>query len=234
VKFTVAIAKRGRNDYLRTCLHYLDLANTNTRHAVTVCVTDDGVEPSAQFSMQNCKLIYDILPNSDELFNKSKLLNHSIERGSGFDVLSVVDLDMAYAPYFFGQVVERMHGALRCSGARLSEAISQSVMLNHPKFEEIQRMQKDADLVGPSQVSLSRDIFEAFIHRFGRLYHEGFKGWGCEDNLTLRRLKLFVPVRVVTGMWFHLWHPSVHAPYYQENLAMMNELLNERHQRVRR
>jgi hypothetical protein len=231
VRVNVYIAKRGRDEHLKNCLHYLNEANRERRYLVTVFITEDRSCPSGAFpcSIYNHLSVWWSICNIGGAFNKSKLLNKCIEDGNQleYDWFSICDLDMIYPPNWFHLVEQEIKTGvdyLVCHGWKLGEETQESVSQSKA-FEELLLLSKVEFPVGPSQVSMTSRCLRLLLNTFGSpLYDESFIGWGGEDSiLSSMSRKLYSEGRIIKrelpGVWLHQYHEEKKGghPDYRKN-----------------
>ena len=182
IKFNVIIAKRNRTKEFETCLHYLNLANEGNKHDVNINITSDSDEiislPEEYLNLG----VHTFYLEVSGPFNKSKLLNHSIEKMRlDFDALTVVDIDMVYVPEFFNNMVDYLskNDYIVSTGFKLKPQGTEVLKNTLPSFEVIKNMENEEFLVGPSQITIKNSCYKLFIDLFGApLYNINYRGWG--------------------------------------------------------
>lgn len=242
----VIIAKRGREEYLRTCLHYLNEANSSDNYDITVVVVDDGdSNVDRKLFYQYISVHYTSLRSNSPLFNKSLLINWGIkELGDDFDWISIVDIDMVYSPNFFDSVYRPRPGNpyIISFGAKLDKHISDIVMVTQPRYREIDLLTNSSYFPeAPSQVTMSRKTLDIFSDVFKEgLFHDGYIGWGGEDSdLSFRARSLskvgLVNKYLVPSMWYHLWHEDTKDEIqFKKNLSLFESRLSKNKKMIER
>lgn len=224
----------------------MNKANEGDKHDVTVyIVCDDSLMKIQElWCYKNLAVGCDII-NSDVQFNKSKLLNHGLAvMRKDFDYVSIVDIDLIYNKRFFDTIVERVGGDIYfvSSGYKI-DASSSVVVLNDTKnvveWKDLSTS-IDPDEQGlneqkkyPSQVTMTKDLYERMIAVLGTLYCEDFKGWGGEDSAlsmlsyAAERVGVFRKIYDHT-MWYHLHHPRMpdyNQEQYNKNVVVLRDYL---------
>jgi len=210
----ILIPKRGRIEYLKVCLHYLNTANADRKYDIIVYVVDDTETGYPLPVYDNIQVQQEYL-KGDGWFNKSKLLNYGLSKARyDFDHISVVDADMCYTTNFFGAVSASFdNGAdyIVSHGYKLTEASSKHVY-SLPAIGEIDNYEKEEFKVGPSQISMNRKCLDALKTYFGdKLYDEAYSGWGGEDSDLSLKSKILdrlgkIKKISINSMWYHLYH----------------------------
>jgi hypothetical protein len=234
MKFNVIIAKRDRTEYLNTCLHYLNLANQDGKHSVFVYITSDSDKELALPEQYNHIPIESYYFPVEGFFNKSKLLNNSLEKmRSDFDAVTIIDLDMVYCPNFFNNLeskLTRTDYIVSC-GFKLQPDGSEVIKKRLPSFNDIKSFPKEEFLVGPSQITMRKRCYELFTKRWGKLYNEAYCQWGHDDSEVstksryLHRYRM-ISKSILTQQWYHLYHDSCNVghPQYNQNNLVFNEV----------
>lgn len=206
----VIISKRGRDDYLIVCLHYLNKANAAKRYHINVYVVSD-IRYEVNYTADNIDIRSLFIPRIDNDFNKSRLLNYGLRNmDNSFDWLSVVDLDMIYHKYFFNLIDLRMkeRSYIITTGRQLDIVMTEKYrnFLIEPNYE-----------IGPiyqgnSQISMSNNVYSLFKKIYGDdLYCEDFCGWGGEDSdVSFKAADMskegLIERKKITEMWLHMAH----------------------------
>ena len=236
----IIIPKRGRDNYLDTCLYYLNLCCLDKQFKVNVYVIDDTTKlPFKKYDNFNLTSIY--LPNSG-LFNKSKLINRGLlEMEKNFDWFSIVDVDMVYSTNFLSQVHQKILSGVDyivSHGYKMQPSLSAYVMATKPEILIIQESSRKEEFkVGPSQISMTKNTYELFLNLFGSpMYDEYYEGWGTEDtDISFKSAKLQRMNKMrkdtIPSMWFHLYHECLNSDeaqynknykHFQEKQAILN------------
>jgi hypothetical protein len=228
----VIVAKHERDDYLAVCLHYLNIANKSRRYNVDVYIVDDRGRRN-NLCLENIDIHTLYLPILDKHFNKAKLLNYGLETmNSGFDWLSIIDVDMIYHTRFFETIDTYMtnRAYIICSGMYLDPKQTEeykNLLIKQPYYS-------NGTYPGASQISMSKQVYELFQKIYGeKLYCEDFIGWGGEDSdvslraLDLKTLGLIDRIKI-KDMWMHMNHDK------REENSEFNYLLFEKRRTINR
>jgi hypothetical protein len=241
-KARVLIPKRGRDAHLGACLHYLDNAAETARYPVVVSVVDEGTSKIDANRFRNLIVEHLVVPSSNGIpFQKGHLLNQALNQISqDFTWLSLVDVDMLYSPTFLSSLNDLMtsNSYVISTGHRLNAVNSAWVLAGWPDFGEVQHLAKEDFSACPSQVSMSRDVYELFTDVFGtrQLIEGDYRGWGAEDSELSYKSRLLEAAGLLTRImlrdsWVHLFHP----PTYKKSLHVRNlKILNLETQRAGR
>jgi hypothetical protein len=219
----VLIAKRERDLHLGACLYFLNEAAKRQDDDIVVYVVDEYLSeenislPLSSYSHITAHKIS--MPScSDELFNKSRLLNTGFTlMRQNYDWVGIVDVDMIYQPHYFvkvGKVLSDNKRATCLSKGFSLDSLHSSFILNG------RMVLPDPSLTlrynGNSQIALTRYAVELIKDIYGgEIYCEDFKGWGGEDSDMSFRLKDLIATNLLTQqrvdcMWYHLWHEPRH------------------------
>lgn len=227
-KVSIIIPKRDRSEFLKICLHYLNICCANKRFDVNVYIVDDSIfadNPDITYPNFKC-LTYLPIPHLGK-FNKSKLINYALSKMDDFDLLSIIDCDMIYDEDFLDSVYRNISlgaGYVVSHGYKLGKNLSDYIALMKPNLEYIKgSSDKEEFKVGPSQISMTRSTYKMFIDTFGSpLYDPYYEGWGAEDSdlsfksMFLSSRNLLSKVELL-GVWYHLYHESRNTDPVQYN-----------------
>ena len=159
--------------------------------------------------------------NSD-VFNKSKLINHSVEEIK-FKFIWIYDVDV-FLDFKF--VLNNIP-----DNVDLVRPFEKVIMLNEGESQKL----KETNLIhlekrdfegfnsfGKFSVVLNRDIFE----KIGG-YDENFEGWGFQDLDLTNRIPKGCYRGYTTNTAFHLWHPRANKNHYDKNKSMYMDKSNK-------
>jgi|PlaIllAssembly_1097288.scaffolds.fasta_scaffold153897_3 hypothetical protein len=234
-KGNVLIAKRGRDSYLRTCLHYLNKANSSNKYDIQITVIDDSDYLPNDTKLDHISVNYIQFKTGSRFFNKAKLLNVGLRKmRPDFDWVSVVDIDMVYAPSFFDSVCIDRPGCpyIISTGYKLDDISTAVVMTTHTSFEEILPLVTGEPFTNaPSQITLARSTINLLSRIFDsdKIFCEEFEGWGGEDSEMSFKARELAKHQLITkyhipNMWYHLWHEdSRDETQFQKNLEIFEE-----------
>lgn len=239
-KINIFIAKRDRDEHLKICLHYLNLANESKKYDVEVHVIDDGFVLEKQNIYDNIRVLYYRLSDKPLFFNKAKLLNFGFERArKDFDWFSIVDVDMIYSSKWLDilnfKINQENYDYVVSHGWKLKEKTQEEVNKLLP-FEQLLLLGKEEFAVGPSQVTITKKGYGRIQQYFpGPLYNEKFIGWGGEDSVLSsisRKLKKEKRINKLElpQIWLHQWHKENMGegnPCYQNNFNLWEKLDTE-------
>jgi tetratricopeptide (TPR) repeat protein len=238
VKFNIMISKRGRKEYLLTCLHYLNLANRNRCDDVDVYISHDDNEILNFDKFDNLKIFYYFIQKEGN-FNKSMLLNNSIKHArEDFDIMTFIDLDLIYNDKFF-EIIKYLRNScdyIVTTGYRLPQKESKSIKESLDNFGVIKQLGRYDTYAPPSQISINKKAYSEMIKAAGReqLFNEYYEGWGCEDS-ELSAIsehlsqKGIIKKTMIHGIWYHLWHESereknnFNEDLFKRNVQYLNE-----------
>jgi len=219
-RVNVIIAKRGRNEYLKVCLDYLDYSNFIAELDVEVYVIDDVVQvyPTLPFSYSNINVNYMLCKNNtSDLFVKSALLNQGIyHMRKNYDWLSVVDIDMVVDGMFFRTIANNMNkrSYIISNGKNLNKTLTQSLLSQSRLVTPSVSTRKLDFCAGNSQVSIHKEVVNLLFSIYKEeLYSTEYEGWGCEDSeLSFKARDMHIMKLIerkhIRDMWFHLYHES--------------------------
>lgn len=229
---SVLIAKRGREEYLSSCIHYLDNANSSNQFDVQVLIVDDGGDKPLDLFAKNLSIKHVQVCSIFQHFNKAYLLNVGMKYADT-DFVSVVDIDMVYSPLFFEQMYRKRSGTpyIISIGHKLDDHSSSIVMQTQPKFSEIFSLVPIQSFPeAPSQITLARNTVDKFAEIFeSDFFCEDFEGWGGEDSdISFKATELakfrLIDKYVIPDMWFHLWHEnSRDETQFGRNLSLFED-----------
>ena len=238
VKFNIMISKRGRKEYLLTCLHYLNLANANRYDDVEVYISHDDNEILDFSNFKNLKIFYYFIQNKG-YFNRSILLNHSIKHArKDFDIMTIMDLDMIYDDKFF-EIIKYLinyYDYIVPTGYKIPKEESESIKESLDNVDIIKKLGRYDNYAPPSQMSMNKKAYFEMIKASDReqLFNEYYEGWGCEDSelsaiSAYLRQKGIIKKTMMHGMWYHLWHEIEHdknnfnKELFERNVQYLNE-----------
>jgi tetratricopeptide (TPR) repeat protein len=238
VKFNIMISKRGRREYLFTCLHYLNLANANRYDDVEVYISHDDSEILDFSNFENLIIFYYFVQKEGN-FNKSMLLNNSIKHArEDFDIMTFIDLDIVYDDKFF-EIIKYLinsYDYIVTTGYKLPKEEFESIKESLEKVDAIKSLGKYDNYAPPSQISMNRTAYFEMLKASGReqLFNEYYEGWGCEDS-EIEAISLYLSQKgiikktMIHGAWYHLWHEieNVKSDFdkelYQRNVQYLKE-----------
>jgi hypothetical protein len=223
MKYNVIVPFRGRRAYRKQCLKSLDIA-AKGKDVVITLVTDEDHFTFDEDEHYDVPTTLFMLPQEDEQFNKSRLLNKGLRMmRQDFDYVSIVDCDMIYNPKFFDITnlgalddVYFISGGYKLTGSGTSYLFNHYIPYNQiPGFcIDPTSVHENNNGLYPSQITLTKYLYHKLLDilQTKDLYHEGFIGWGGEDSY----LSFFSRACERAGllkrhydknMWYHLWHP---------------------------
>jgi hypothetical protein len=210
----IVIAKRGRDNYLSLCLHYIRRAGEHQNLNIDIYVVDDSIVPCDKTFLKgttNINVYYTHLEQTSNHFNKAKLLNYGLEiMNQDFRWLSIVDVDMIYSAHFFSVInsLTSLRSYIITTGNYLDKALTDYYMLTLDEPNTYEGIKCS----GASQISISPEVYKLFKSIYGdKMYCEDFISWGGEDSdisfksVDLQRYNL-IDRRKIESMWLHLQH----------------------------
>lgn len=238
VKFNLILAKRGRTEYLLTCLYYLNLANAQKHDDIEVYISHDDDELSNFAKFENLK-IFDCSVPKKGAFNKSMLLNNALKHArEDFDIISFIDLDIIYDDKFF-EIMKYLinhYDYIVTTGYKLPQEESESIKKSLGDLDLLKQLGSYENYAPPSQISINKRAYLEMIKASGReqLFNEYYEGWGCEDSelsaiSAYLNQKGIIKKTMMHGMWYHLWHEIEHDKntfnknLYERNVKYLNE-----------
>lgn len=242
----VIVAKKLREEHYDIFLYYLN--NMSVKHDVHLYTTSckDNIDyPQEYFQhLDNIKVTHTLLPSED--FNKSKLLNHSLEimreiDKSGF--VCVFDIDMIYCSDFFKKIKDSFlkgNNYIVSYGQKFTEEQTENISKHLDKVENIFRVGGER-FRGCSQISFTIDVFRLFKKYFGSFYDEHYVGWGGEDSdLSFKSHGLnargIIKKDIIRDVWAHMWHPdnkpknhkdTENFKYFENNKERVNKIIGK-------
>ena len=201
------------NARLENCLRSLswqDLASEKYE----ILLSDFGSEPKEAQKLKEMAARYKaqiIRADTDEIWNRSRALNHGIRKASGHYVFCT-DADMIFEPNFLSTLFRTQqkmdeNALVVCRCRDLPQSVPEQIWgrEKYPELLSDAAFRKNWGGTGACQMAL-RSFFEEV-----RGYDEGYKFWGMEDNdmkfrATRYGLKL-VWIHEDSSM-LHQWHPS--------------------------
>lgn len=247
-KFNIVIAKRDRDEYLKLCLHYLNIAAQG--YDVEVTISCDDMSNLMEFNTFNFRFSnLNILWLSNEKINnfcKSKLLNKALlNMRYDFDYVSIVDIDMIYRKDFFSFLLKHMSDDLYLisHGYKLEQKSFKKLYFdtllnidwqNIGNLIDKNLQHEGASLTTyPSQITLSKKLYVKLVDilNTGDLYDENFIGWGGEDSYLsffssyCEKLGI-LKKQCMADIWYHIWHPSVRDnKLHNSNIEYFNSII---------
>lgn len=220
-RVNLIIAKRGREDHLGACLHFLNQANTLRAFDIVAYVIDEySTESQALMELPrygNLTVRRIKVAESSDKFNKSRLLNTGLFlMRDEYDWVSIIDVDMLYVPNFYNAVHLQLVNSIKgkavcvCKGYSLDTSYSNNILggkMELPDGSSILRYN------GNSQISLTKSVVELIYQIYSDMYCETFEGWGGEDSDMSFRLRDLAEAGLIhhhklRDMWYHLCHPK--------------------------
>lgn len=212
MKINIIVAKSGREKQFPVFLRYLN--TISKEHDVKVYISYCDSYPIHSRAYQNIEIVCDHIDL--EVFNKSKLLNNSLNiMRKDYDYVCVFDIDMIYNKEFFnnlGSCFDAEIDYVVSYGKKLCKMKSDSVYSSFFTIDEISNLQGD-EFKGCSQISINKKVIDIFTELFGKVFNESYESWGGEDSdLSFKSRVLdkmgIIKKRVLYNCWTHLWHQS--------------------------
>ena len=180
---------------------------------VEIVISDFGSDPDHAAGVRELAETYDVKVvrvENDEIWNRSKALNHGIQRTTGKFVFCT-DVDMIFAPEFISTVLatqarENDQAFVVCHNRDLPEHVEMQVW----SLDDFPYLLGEADFRGPKGTGPCQVARREFFERI-RGFDEGYKFWGQEDNDMRYRANSSglreIWIHDQTAM-LHQWHPS--------------------------
>ena len=234
----VIIVDIDRHDFLYRCLKSInDAAQNTTAKIEIILITDISFSESSirviHRLAHNCTLQILVEELTDDIFNKSYLLNQAIAQSPEADLIAVIDVDMLVSPDYFNAIISHLvrSNLVIANGYKLNKELDvNSITITYGKVNKaadstwfVKRNRGDY----PSQIIFDKKMLSLFRKVLGRdrIYDERFTGWGGEDCLVLRvawklHHKNIIKIAMVDNIWYHRYHKDCkrdsHRPFFNK------------------
>lgn len=249
MKFNIVITCRDREKYLIKNLFYINIANHNKNHNVTVYTVSN--KPWNADGFKNIKVVHKQINDSDKFFNKSKYINLAIKKmRRDYDYFIQWDVDLIMNPNLFDDIEKSDIEWIVLSGEKLTKESTEYFFERMLKYDNIKILGKDNLSIRNNKsnryvgnIAIKKDMLEMYmkILKQDTLYNERFAQHGGEDSLLSITSTKMVAYKLLKKIYFydawnHLWHeketdkPDFDKRQYQKNVELLNNqlLYNER------